>query len=75
MVIIAKKKRFYGFYEYEKKINKEIYFVLLSQESKKMRPHFFKNKGTANKRAKEIKEKGRKAKVRPYRKSYVIYFR
>jgi hypothetical protein len=75
VIIIAKKKRVLGFYEYEKKINKEIHFVLLSQESKKMRPHFFKNKRTANKQAKEIRKKGRKAKVRPYRKSYVIYFR
>jgi len=63
------------FYEYDKKIGKENYVVLLSQKSKRMRPHFFRNKKVADKRAIRMIKEGHKAKVRPYRKSYVIYFK
>lgn len=62
------------FYEYDKKIGKENYVVLLSQKSKRMRPHFFRNKRTADNRAIKMRKEGYKAKVKPYRKSYVIYF-
>ena len=70
-----KKGKFTSFHEYEKRIDKETWFVYLSQVSKALKPHFFRDRKTANKQAKKIKEAGRKAKVRSYQKSYVIYFR
>ena len=72
---MIKKKKVSRFYEYEKKIGKDLHVVLLSQKSKRMRPHFFRNKRTADKRAIKMRKEGYKAKVRSYRKSYVIYFK
>lgn len=71
MSIITEKR----FTEYQKIIGKEKFSVLLSRNSKRTRPHFFKNKRTADKKAIELKELGLKAKVKPFRRSYVIFFK
>lgn len=71
-----KSKKLTRFHEYDKKIGKKHFSVYLSRRSKKMKPHFFRNKRTANKQA-EIIKKDRtihNTRVEPYKKSFVIYF-
>jgi len=67
-------KKFTSFHKYTKKIGKRNTVVVLSATSKRMKPHFFRNKRTADRKAEAIRKAGRFAKVEPYKKSYVIYF-